>query len=692
MGASRHRGNGVHGIGSRHGAARSDRSSRGNVRRIRARARALTPLAAARVLRAGRSASACCWPGPFCTRRPARRCATRFPSATRSRRAHDSTNAACPTRADSLLRDSLAKRDSIRRARISADTIKAPHRARRGRRSCRDRSRDAALDARLAVRHRRDHGRRSARTRSGRVDLPRPAGSPRRRSARTSATCGACACSTTGSRCSRSIRAAGGVLDLTQINLWSAEEAAIEQAPEEVRVYLRSWRVRNTHADTRTDISTGDQQTNLYRGFFGRRFDNGGAFQFGAQQYGTTPPIVFGTSSDRLGLIGARGLGEATSGASTRSPRASGDTAAASSARRVQRDGDSIPDTRVDAQRRVLPRRRTRDPDTIASWAQVMAVGSKYGYTGIRTPPSIIPKTPAESALAIASLDTGVFRSQYIATAGLGARPAPTQRRGASLHRGTSDSLVARCARASRPRALIISAYAEARASIPSPVSDVTAQLTPFSFVSASRRRRPTRPVTRVRTARSIQRRTTCGARPGFACTISGFSAACCGATARFSRGPASFDTLFAPARVTGRRPESTAAIRGQLWRLIDADICGDSVERFDGLLSAAVSNAQRAVRARRTCSTGSRRGLRAAWRRSFTSTGRRAFPVTGVSASAGGHIGYRTISTLLEIRVLSATVSWQFRNILGERYSQVPVFIMPRQTNYYGVRWDFVN
>jgi hypothetical protein len=53
---------------------------------------------------------------------------------------------------------------------------------------------------------------------------------------------------------------------------------------------------------------------------------------------------------------------------------------------------------------------------------------------------------------------------------------------------------------------------------------------------------------------------------------------------------------------------------------------------------------------------------------------------------------GYRTISWQLEVRVLSATVSWQFRNLLGERYRQVPGLLMPRQTNFYGVRWTFFN
>ena len=51
-------------------------------------------------------------------------------------------------------------------------------------------------------------------------------------------------------------------------------------------------------------------------------------------------------------------------------------------------------------------------------------------------------------------------------------------------------------------------------------------------------------------------------------------------------------------------------------------------------------------------------------------------FPINGVPDSVEA-FGYRTISTLLEIRILSATVSWQFRNLLGERYDQVPPFMI---------------
>ena len=67
-------------------------------------------------------------------------------------------------------------------------------------------------------------------------------------------------------------------------------------------------------------------------------------------------------------------------------------------------------------------------------------------------------------------------------------------------------------------------------------------------------------------------------------------------------------------------------------------------------------------------------------------------FPSELSATEVSKTLGYRTISTLLEIRILTATISWQFRNVLGERYQQFPGFAMPRQTNFYGVRWFFSN
>jgi hypothetical protein len=52
----------------------------------------------------------------------------------------------------------------------------------------------------------------------------------------------------------------------------------------------------------------------------------------------------------------------------------------------------------------------------------------------------------------------------------------------------------------------------------------------------------------------------------------------------------------------------------------------------------------------------------------------------------------YRTFSSLLELRLYDAVISWQYRNVMGEIYQVIPGFLAPRAINYYGVRWDFFN
>jgi len=473
----------------------------------------------------------------------------------------------------------------------------------------------------------------------------------------------------------------GGVLDLTTVNIWGAEEIVIEQAPQEVRVYIRTWRVRSTTAVTRTDASTGDQQTNLYRGYYGRRYGGGGALQFGAQQYGTTPPRIFGNSSDQLGLMARVGWANkylSVDAFATNYGRHRGDIF-----------GDQLIDTiptlessRTDGYVRVA----TGDPDTSFVWGQLMAAGSVYRYTGIRNP-VIIPTTHAESLLALVSLDTGVYRGQYIATAGVTRGPfrlSAAER----VYVGAGQTLSIPSVRASfAMRPLVISARAEARSIDSIARSDITAQLTPFSFVSfigAAGRARGTWVTDSAITTNYV--RGEVGLRL-FNLWLLG------GVLKRDSTrlaGPIVFDTLF------GRRPSAsatgvTAGIRGQVWRLIHADV---SAIRWGG----------DTVLYRPRWQTRSELSIKTNLLRQFPSgdfgllfsavheyRSRVFFPTNGVLPILADS-GYRTISTLLEIRILSATISWQFRNLLGERYTQVPFFVMPRQTNFYGVRWEFYN
>jgi len=469
---------------------------------------------------------------------------------------------------------------------------------------------------------------------------------------------------------------AGGVSDLSQINLWSLEDAAVEEGAGEVRVYLRSWRVSNTSASTRTDIGTGDQQTNLYRGFFGRRYDNGQALQFAAQQFGTTPPNRFGSSSDQLGLL-------ARVGWATRSWSVDASANRASRHRGViipDLAGDSIPgveSSRYDAYVRV----GYADPDTSPVWAQLLAAASKYDYTGIRTKRAVSSSTDTTTV----SLDTSAFRAQYVLSAGtsvLGARLSATERLRVGARHWSTPSL--RGSYLAGP--LAVSAFLDSKGPGALAHSDVVAQLAPTSFINllaAAGRTTDSRVEDSTWTTTYV--RGEAGLRLFQIWLIGGLVRR---DSARLGP-PRIFDTTLVT-RADGPATGVTAAIRGSIWGPVGANL---SVNEWTD--SPRYYRARYQTRSELFVATNLLRripsgnfGLRASVTHEYRSDV--SFP-TGPSDMTTVP-GYRTISTLLELRVVGAIVSWQFRNFLGERYTQVLGFAAPRQTNFYGVRWEFWN
>lgn len=356
---------------------------------------------------------------------------------------------------------------------------------------------------------------------------------------------------------------AGGILDLGQVNLWAMEDATIEQTADETRVYLRSWRVQGTTPITRTDVGTGDQQTNLYRGFFGRRFGNGAGFQFGAQQYGTTPPSSLGRSSDQLGLMGRVGWANRLVSLDAFASRTSRHRGTIFGSLVV----DSIPtveSARTDAYVRV----GAGDPDGSLFWGQVMASASKYDYTGVRTFINQ-PKTPAESLLAFTSLDTSVYRSQYIASAGSNLGPlraSGTMR----LYGGNGKTYVVPSARLGFSALhTMVSAYAEAPGPDSSARVDVTARFSPLPFVTflgsagqASNRR----------FADSTFSTRYLRGEAGLRLFNLWFIGGAVRRDSALLAPPIEYDTLFV-ARAEGPANGATAAIRGQLWRMFHVDL-----------------------------------------------------------------------------------------------------------------------
>ena len=168
-------------------------------------------------------------------------------------------------------------------------------------------------------------------------------------------------------------------------------------------------------AVTRTDVSTGDQQTNLYRGFFGRRYDGGGA-----------------CSSEHSSTARRRRRSSAPAATSSAwMARSAGPTRAWSVDAFVTRNsrhrgGSSASDSRIDSHSR-RSSRRAPTPTFASAWAiptralsgrKLMAVGSNYQLHG--NPQSHHRSDDARRfASGARSLDTTISRAQYVARVGV---------------------------------------------------------------------------------------------------------------------------------------------------------------------------------------------------------------------------------------------------------------------------------
>ena len=480
---------------------------------------------------------------------------------------------------------------------------------------------------------------------------------------------------------------AGGALDYAQIPLWPVEAVTVERSPSEIRVYLNTWRVSRTTPYTRTDITSGDFQTNLYRGYFGRRFGHGEALQFGVQEYGTAPTRG-GATSDQLSLMGRLGWARG---------KFSFDAfmLQVGSHRGVIVDpytGDSVPrlqGTRRDAYVRV----GYGDPDH-GPWLQGTAATTRYIYSG-GSGVSIDSTAPG---------DTAVSRSQYVLAGGLtegGVRLSGTARYFAAFDRGpgVTDSTGAVVAPGHLRGLLVpsvrasydwwrlgLSAYAEGKGIDSTSRSEVSAVFTPLQFLRLS---------ASVGTSRDM--RVPGGVlSPGYQRVEAGIRLHDVWVSGGLiSRGAT---RLAAPTLVDDSLAEQTegsatakfASVQGRLWKAVHADAY---VMRWDD--ETGLYRPQYQERSQLYVSTALLNrfpdnnfhfflGLTHEYRSATY------FPLQ--NGSVVRMLGYRSIGAQVEIRIERAVISYQFSNALGEQYMQVPGFLMPRQTSIYGIRWEFWN
>lgn len=460
----------------------------------------------------------------------------------------------------------------------------------------------------------------------------------------------------------------GGVQDLGTIPLWALEEVAVERAAGELRVHLRSWRVRLTTPETRTDILTGSENTNLYRGFYGKRLRNGGALQFGAQQFSTTS-VRTGGDTDGLSPFGRIGFARG---------RLSLDASALKFGRKrtpMVRDilsGTPTPnaiaafegDDAVGYVRAAWGR-----PDTTGWWVQATASALRHQETGDST----------------AGADTAVARTQFVLAAGA-THWGVDLSGSARLRVGQGDSRVATALRGAwQGRWVGVSAFAEAGGPDSSRRVDAVVALTPFRWLHAQLAhgiRTPEDAATggpAVATSRAelagrlYGRWISAGAVHRGATTVPALRV---------------FDTRYAAAAL-GSATGIQAGVGGAVWGPVTAEWRGIRWAE-EGLYRPQVES-----RAELRVASDFRRQIP---RGTFALSAAAIHEYRGgivIPTATGGTLrtqGAAVFGTTLDMRLGSAHIFWHNRNAMGKVYETVPGFLMPRLVQMYGVRWSFWN
>jgi hypothetical protein len=469
----------------------------------------------------------------------------------------------------------------------------------------------------------------------------------------------------------------GGILDLSFVQIWPLEEVRIERGATELRVHLRTWRVRSVTPATRVDIGTGDLSTNGYRGYFGRRFPRGEALQVGGYQYSTRDPRGIG-DADQLSLfarVGWAARGFSADAALLRTRRERTEQLRTSALNR-----DNLPPldaSFTDAYVRVAYADTTR-----RWWAQLTAARQAHRQSSLLSEDTGVGGTPGDSTTDSTTFSTS--RAQYVAAAGW-SRSALSLSATARMREVGGSQKVSTMLRGSwDARRLTLSATAERREELGLSRLEASARVQPLAFLALSG----------AASRSSYDEGTIAGSPLAYRGEAAVRLRRMWAGGGILSRDPARliapvvFDTGFTGV-ADGTATGQFVTLRGKFWKDVGLDVVA---MRWD---------AERGFRP--TYQARSRLYIDTSWPSRFPSGNlnilaavtheyRTQVPFIVDSATVLRSSQYRTLGLLLEIRLLQATLSYQFRNILNEIYTQVPGFITTRPVQYYGVRWNFFN
>jgi hypothetical protein len=490
-------------------------------------------------------------------------------------------------------------------------------------------------------------------------------------------------------------RRSGGVLDLSVFPIATLEDLMIERGANEVRLHARTWRGPQRYSTyTRADVTTGDDQSNTFRGLLARRTRSGLAIQALAQNRGTTDLRVGGdgdatTLMGRVALVRERWTMEANV-LSTRHQRASLSLFPSPEFSNVGEPLDAYAVRYRDAWLRFSygDTRRGR-------WVQLVAAQRQATQYD---PEQANSTTPIADSLRA---DTLTRSQQYVATAGWTA--------GRVQLSATHRVRVGAGATTQHPSARL--GYESPRAAL-----SLLAERTPWDEVTRAEATGRVMLTPRLAVSGAVAA-SNAGLRPLVPDTSrdSDVLSLPAGRAARAELGVKIRDVwiqggvivrdsaALVPPRILGadwvpveegRITGATAVIIGPLARGFSTHI---SAVRWLGDLSAY--RQQQQARAE------------LAWTYRFRGDGRSnggfVFRLAGVLEHRGellmpvregtsvvgrAALQSNNVNVMAELKIRDLSASFQIRNLTGSAYATVPGLLMPRALTIYGVRWAFWN
>ncbi len=480
-----------------------------------------------------------------------------------------------------------------------------------------------------------------------------------------------------------------GQHDLSLIDLFQLEDATIETTAEEVRVHLRSWRVEKTIPVTRIDIQTGDLQTNFYRGFYGRRFPGGQVIQLAGNHYATTNRRT-AEAGDQTSFWGRAGLARKNWTADVSVLRSGRKFTERLFEDEVAAPEDTLP-TMNGIWTTAIGRFAWGDPAS-GPWLQALASSQSYS---IRNPELTIIDSiagpggggpggsPTEHDTLVVPNDTTQSRPQFVLTGGLSRGPIRVSALG-RMRRWHGENFLAPAVRVGyETGSLALSAFGER-----SPIDSVQ-RIEGSALFNLGGRFALSGSVSRFTPIEDADLPTSLSVRAEAGMRV-GRTWMTVGALRRdttFLPAAIAFDTAFQSAAQSASNG-LFATMRGKFYRDVGIDL---TATRFP---AAGIYRPQYETRTRLFVDSDMRNrfpsgNLNILFAVTHDYRSNVLFP-TADGLLESSHI--RNWSAELELRLLTATISFQYRNFLGAEYQQVPGFTMPSITSVYGIRWTFVN